>query len=63
MKKAEIDMYSRLKGRYCMIIRGLYKSHRGRIKETHPDGRLGVELDTRLTQLTHFAFDEVLVQE
>lgn len=63
MRRAELDMYSQYKGRFCVVIRGPYKTHRGLIKATHPDGRLAVELDTRREQLTHFSFDEVLIQE
>lgn len=63
MKKAQIDMYNQYKGRYCLITRGPFKSHRGLITNTHPDGRLGIQLDTRLEQVTLFNFDEVLIQE
>lgn len=56
-------MYSQWAGRYCVVVAGSFKGHRGLIKTTHPDGRLGVQLDTRLNQTTEFHFNEILVQE
>jgi transcription antitermination factor NusG len=63
MKKSQIDMYSLWRGRHCVVISGPFKGHRGTVKTTHPDGRIGVQLDTRLSQMTEFKFDEILVQE
>lgn len=63
MKKSQIDMYSRWRERCCVVISGPYKGHRGLVKTTHPDGRIGVQLDTCLSQTTEFKFDSILVQE
>lgn len=62
-KKAQIDIYSEYCGRYTLVTAGPFKGYRGLVKTSHPDGLLGLQLDTRREQLTHFAFDEILVQE
>lgn len=62
-RKAQIDMYSQYCGRNALVTTGPFKGHRGLVKTSHPDGRLGLQLETRLEQLTHFDFDQILIQE
>ena len=63
IQNSQIDMYARYCNRYCVVISGTFKGHRGLVKTTHPDGRFGVELDTRREQVTTFRFDDILIQE
>ncbi|KAF5312781.1 hypothetical protein D9619_003855 [Psilocybe cf. subviscida] len=62
-QKAQIDPYGQYCGRHALVISGTYKGYRGLVKTTHPDGRMGLQLDTRINQLTHFMFDEIRVQD
>ncbi|KAF5319369.1 hypothetical protein D9619_008847 [Psilocybe cf. subviscida] len=62
-RKAQIDMYSQYCGRNALVTTGPFKGHRGLVKTSHPDGRLGLQLETRLEQLTHFDFDQILIQD
>ncbi|KAF5322877.1 hypothetical protein D9619_000044 [Psilocybe cf. subviscida] len=62
-QKAQIDPYIQYCGRHAIVISGTYKGYRGLVKTTHPDGRMGLQLDTRINQLTHFMFDEIRVQD